>query len=209
MVRKIFKTALLLLFLLFFVSCDNGLSTIENKKYFQPDRLSILSLDNICDFWKDDTIKSVEHPLHGIWSSNPGFLDGYRYFSNKGKILAVSVFKTQEIAIDAMEERIKNVSAIIFPGDSYGDWDKETYEAFRDQYWSADTQKRLKDRWWWSIYIFGNAQRGIYLNKWNTIIEAGNLNDDLSDSSRILLEDAAIKIANRVEALSNDFPEYR
>ena len=200
--RKIFSTVLLLLFLIQFMSCEKIFSPIGDIKFFHPDRLSQLSLDNIGDFWKDDTIKRVEHPLHGIFGSNPKLLDGYRYFSNKGKVWSVSVFESMESAIDAMEKRIPDVSALVFPGDSYGDWDKEIYEEYRDRYWSADTQKRIKDRWWWSIYILGNAQRGIYINKWNTIIEAGNLYDDLSDSSRILLEDAAIEIASRVDALS-------
>lgn len=52
------------------------------------------------------------------------------------------------------------------------------------------------------IYIFMVQQRYIYVNKWNTIIGVGYYYDDLSDSTRVLLEDTAIEIANRVDALS-------
>lgn len=199
---KILSLLRIVLFLICFMSCEKDFSPIGNKKLFHPDRLSQLSLDSVGDFWASDTINDVSDFVTANFDLHAGHLSSIRYSSEKGKDLAVSVFETQEIAIDAMEERVNNVAALIFPGDSYGDWDKETYEAYRDLYWFADTQERIEDRWWWSIYIFGNAQRGIFINKWNTIIEAGNLYDDLSDSTRVLLEDAAIEIADRVEALS-------
>ena len=181
-----------------FTNCERDFSPIEIEKFFHPDMLSQLYLDKISNFWKNDSIKSFLHPSHGNFSREPGFLDGYHYRSIGGKLLQVDVFKSQGIAIEAMEALKNDVAALIFSGDSYG----EFYETLRDLYWSKDTQKRIEDKWWWSIYGLGYAQRSIFINKWNTIIRAGNLKDDLSESTRILMEDTAIEIARRVDVLS-------
>lgn len=192
---------LLLLFILH-TNCEKDFSPVKFEKFFPPDKLSQLALDHVGDFWANDSIKRVSDYVTANFDLNPGHLASIRYSSKKGNVLEVSVFKNQEISIEAMEERSRDVAALIFPGYSYGDWDKDIYEEFRDRYWSKDTQKRIRDKWWWGVYIFGVQQRYIFINKWNTIIGAVNYQDDFSDSSRLHIENAAIEVARRVDALS-------
>lgn len=201
--KRQFIFVVLVFLLIPFSNCERDFSPLEpHEKFFHPKNLSKLSMDHLENFWTSDTIRISDY-VSGDYEEYPGYLSGIRYSVKKGNVLSVSVFKTQQIAIEAMNNHIKVVSALLFPGDSYGDWDEETYEWFRDQFWSKDTQKRIKDKWWWGVYIgMGVQQRYISINKWNTIIHAGNYHDDFSDSARVHIEDAAIEIARRVEALS-------
>ena len=203
MKKPIIFSILLILFLPF-TNCEKDFSPVKFEKFFVPDKLSQLSLNHVGNFWANDSIKRVSDYVTANFDLNPGHLASIRYSSKKGNVLEVSVFKNQEISIEAMEERARDVAALIFPGYSYGDWDKEIYEEFRDRYWSKDTQKRIRDKWWWGVYIFGVQQRYIFINKWNTIIGAVNYQDDFSDSSRLHIENAAIEIARRVDALSEN-----
>ena len=194
---------LVIFFLIPFSNCEHDFSPLEPyEKFFHPKNLSKLALDHVGNFWVNDSIKNVSDYVTANFDLHPNHLSSIRYSGKTGNVLEVSVFKSQEIAIEAIEERIPEVAALIFPGDSYGDWDKDIYEWYIDQFWSKDTQKRIKDKWWWGIYGFGVQQRYIFVNKWNTIIGAVNYQDDLSDSARLHIEDAAIEIAKRVDVLS-------
>ena len=161
-----------------FLNCDHDLSPLEKEKFFHENKLYLLNLGHIDNFWKGDTITSISD--YTLLSNYPGFIKHIRYHANK-KVVAVSVFESKELAIDAMEERIPEVSMLIYPG---------------------DVHKKIKDKWWWGIYCY--FQRAVFINKWNTIVEATILDYDYADddSIRVLLEDTALELANRVDALS-------
>ena len=174
-----YTTAIITLFLfLAFLYCDHILSPCDKEKFFHPNNLSKLHLDHIDNFWEDDTVCNISD--YTLMQDYPGFLRHIRY-SKKSKIVAVTVFISKDMAIDAMEERIEEVSMKIFHGNAHD---------------------KIKDKWWWGIYL--NFQRAVFINKWNTIVEAACLDYDYADddSIRVLLEDTALEITRRVDALS-------
>ena len=148
----------------------------------------LLIVEGRQSFWGNDIVNTIEEETMvfiiidstGSVSEYPGYHKSVFYWSNNN-LAAVSVFKSQEIPIAAMEERRKNVSMLIYPGDPNDD---------------------IKDIWWWGVYL--NFQREIFVNRWNTIIEACILNYDFSkdDSVRTLLENTALELINRVDKLS-------
>lgn len=172
------RNLLIILVLFLFFDCEDKLSPSEKEKYFLMDNLPKIQLNQIDDFWKGDTITNISD--YTLSKYHPGFLKHLSY-NNKKKLTAVTVFKSKDMAIDAMEERIKEVSMKIYIGDNH---------------------EKIKEKWWWGIYL--NFQRAVFINKWNTIVEAAVLDYDYADddSIRILLEDTAIEIAKRVDMLS-------
>ncbi|MBN1997035.1 hypothetical protein JW935_05745 [candidate division KSB1 bacterium] len=188
------------LFLLSLLYCKKDESPLEpeKEKLFSPDDLLNLNLKNITSFWGEDSVDRVSDYVTGHFDQRPDHLGSIRCSNNSGNYVEVSVFESQKIAIEAQEERTSDVAALIFSGDTRG----KEYEEIRDIYWSSETGKKIKEKWWWGIYIFGVQQRYFYINKWNTIIGVGYYYDNLSDSTRVLLEDTAIEIAKRVDALS-------
>ena len=155
------------------------MTSFDKELFFPPDKLDKLALEHVGIFWKDDTISNISDYVTANFDLHPDHYKSIRY-SIKKKILAVSVFKSKKSAIQAMEERIGEVALPITRGDS--------------------TYKKIKDMWWWGGSF--KKRSVIYINKWNTIIEAGLKNEIPTDSLWIILEDTAIEVANRINRLS-------
>jgi len=182
---------ILTLFYVFLFSCENQKN--ECDKYFPPENITVLSLESIGDFWKADTIENISDYVTASFNLDSNHIESIFYLSCKGKAVAVSVFSSKESAIAAMEYRINEVSAVILPEDS-------CYSSNFDPHWCSSFKLNIEEKCWYGQYL--NFQRSIFINKWNTIVETVNLNDDFSDSSRILLAGAVLEVAKRVDKLS-------
>ena len=173
------------------ITCDK--KTNECEKFFPSEEISQLSLDNVCNFWKYDSIRTISDYVTFSFDADSNHISSIMYHSYGGKMISVSVFSSKESAILAMEYRANDVSAVILPEDS-------CYLAKFEQHWCSNSTMDINEKCWYGQY--GNFQRAIFLNKWNTIVETANLNDDFSDSTRVLLEDAILEVAKRVNELS-------
>jgi hypothetical protein len=133
--------------------------------------LPYLHLDDINDFWTGDTIVNRNHTEFGLFRRFDGFLEGFIY-SSMEKSIAVSVFKSQSLAINAIEEWGDDISATIKPGDSY---------------------QKIREIWW-------QLDGTLFINKWNTLVqvEYSGFNTIIDE----LIENTAIEVANRVDMLS-------
>jgi hypothetical protein len=169
--KNLFIFILLLPFFTLFINCEHE----EGIKLFPPEKLSELSLDNIDNFWANDTIDNISDYVTENFHVNPGHLASIRYSSKKGKDLSVSVFKSQKIAIEAMEERRNNVACVIETG----------------------TSDVIKGTWWFTDCI----PNSVFVNQWNTIIEVSYYHDNYEEIENILYS-TANELANRVDKLS-------
>jgi hypothetical protein len=120
--KKRFIFILLLVFFSIFINCEHNenIKNCEQEeiiKFFSPEKMSELSLNYVGNFWTNDTIDHISDYVTENFHTNPGHLASVRYSSNT-KVLAVSVFESQEIAIEAMEERRNNVQCLIEKGNS-------------------------------------------------------------------------------------------
>jgi len=166
------KKLLIFVILLSFISCSKDFSPLTTK-YFNPQKLPLLKLENLDNFWQGNAI-THKSSVSGIFSMTSGFMDGLRYSSKGRGVIAVSVFKSQEDAIKIMKERIDNVAAIIYDGDS---------------------NDKIKDIWWYSL------SSAIFINHNNTIIEASGINNEY-EKAKDLLTETTLEISNRIERLS-------
>ena len=173
------KLIFLVILICLLFKCKKDLTSFDKELFFPPDKLDKLALEHVGIFWKDDTISNISDYVTANFDLHPDHYKSIRY-SSKKKILAVSVFKSKKSAIQAMEERIGEVALPIARDDS--------------AYW------KIRDTWWWGGSL--KTRRVIFINKWNTIIEAGLFNETPTDSLWLLLEDTAIEIANRIDRLS-------
>jgi len=168
--RKLF----IMIFLLSLFNCEkNPIS--HKEKFFDPQKLPLLSLSEVKNFWQDDSIKQIS-AYKGMFADHPGFLAGIRCRGDKKGVI-VYVFKSQADAIQAMEGRIKNVACVIQPGAG---------------------NEILKGKWWFSDCI----PDIVFVCQWNTIIEVSCYSSDYAQVKALLMETAA-EIAKRVDAKSS------
>lgn len=169
------KKLFIIIFFLSFLNCGKNPSS-NKEKFFDSQKLPLLSLEEVNHFWQDDSIKHISNFIDGSFNDHSGFLGGISYLGEH-KGVAVSVFKSQADAIDAMELRRNNVAAIIEPGNS---------------------TEVLKEKWWFSE----NIPNIVFFNQWNTIAEVYYYQPDYEEVKTILMETAA-EIARRIDSLSD------
>jgi hypothetical protein len=174
--KNFIKILCLLIFTL--ISCEKKDESVVSEKYFDPQKIDLLQLENIAGFWDDmDTCIKVSDS-HGFFMVNDtGFIKGHRYSGNE-KGLVISVFDNKELAIAAMESRIQDVACIILPGGQ---------------------KLNINEIWWYSDCI----PNMVFVNQWNTIIEVYYYHVSFEEVEDILYA-TAIEIMQKVDDLSRE-----
>ena len=168
------KFIFLIVMLTGIIGCENGNENENEKqeKFFDSKNLNQLDLANINNFWKKGIEIDTSNSTDGIFENHSGFIEGI-CFSIKDRAVWISVFTTQDMAIDAMESRIPNVAGVIEKG----------------------TSDEIKGVWWY----YGSS--AVFVNQWNTIIEVtifGVNNEKLKGT----VYNTANELAKRVNNLS-------
>ena len=173
---KIKILSALLLCVLLTCICGCRKESIQNEFFFHPNNLFKLDLAELSGFWNDSL--RIDTSFGGgpgvLFEIQPGFLDGLGLY-NEVQFVWVNVFSSADTAILAMESRIANVAAVIKIG---------TTEKVKGKWWFAE------DGWNYSVFV----------NTWNTIIEATIFNVDDNEVEKIY--DAVNLLVGRVEKLS-------
>ena len=154
-----------------------GKDNDQKELFFHPNNLLSLELAELNGFWDNSLI--IDTSFGGgpgvLFEMQTGFLDGLGLY-NDDQIVWVNVFSSTDTAIFAMESRIANVAAVINIG----------------------TTEKVKGTWW---FLDEGWNYSVFVNKWNTIIEATIFNVDENEIEKIY--DAVNLLASRVEKLSN------
>ena len=100
-----------------------------------------------------------------------GYVDGIGY-ENSEKGIFVSVFESKDKAVECMESRIRTVACIIEIG----------------------TSDAVEGTWWFTDCI----PNGVFVNKWNTIIEVRYYHNNFKEIEDVLYN-TANEIAERVD----------
>ena len=170
-----------IVFLIFFVSflgCDkNNDPNSKGVKYFDSKNLNQLNLANIDNFWSEGIDIDTSYYMGANFENHSGFLEGIRLFSGNGKAIWISVFKTKEDAINAMELRIIDVACVINNGNP---------DEFENQWWYSDCMDYL-----------------IFINQYNTIVEIDFSSNAPFDLIKDILLDIAEEINERIDKLSD------
>ena len=106
----------------------------------------------------------------------PGFIKGINFYSGNGKRIWISVFKTKEDAVIAMELRINDVACVINNGNS----------------------DEFENKWWYSECM----EYMIFVNQHNTIVELGFSSNAPFELIKDKLLDIAKEINKRIDSLS-------
>lgn len=169
------KGFVFLLLLVCIISCENG--NEKQDKFFYPEKLGLLNITNIDEFWDDelDIDTSFSGGGGALFDLHPGFLDGIGLYNNS-QMVWVSVFSSKDTAIIAMESRIANVAAVIQEG----------------------TSNDISGKWW---FLYEGRNYTVFVNQWNTIIEVMYFNADFEDVEDILYH-VANELAGRIDDLS-------
>lgn len=163
------KKLLIFLFLLGLFACEDN-----NTKIFNAESLFDLNLASIDGFWEAGIDIDTSYFMGSIFENFTGFIDGIR-LSGGEKSVGVSVFGTQEIAINAIQALIGDVACIIEEG----------------------TSDEIKDTWWFSDCI----PDIVFVSKLNTIIQVSIYSLDFSAVEDTLYQ-TANEISSRVFKLS-------
>ena len=172
------KKLLFITIFVFFIGCDkDNISDSKSEKYFDPGNLNQLNIANIDTFWSAGLAIDTSYYMGAHFEDHPAFIEGIRLYSQNGKALCVSVFKTKEDAVNAMLLRINNVACVINEGDP---------DEFTHRWWYSDCM---------SYYIF--------VNQYNTIIEIDFSSNAPFDLIKGHLLDVAEIIIVRIDTLSD------
>lgn len=176
------KKLLCLIFFLPLIECDkdNG-NDLKSEKYFDSKDLDKLNLANIDDYWSEGVNIDTSFYMGANFENHSGFIDGTRLFSANGKAIWISVFKSKEDAVNAMELRINNVACVINNGNP---------DEFENQWWYSDCMD----------YV-------IFVNQHNTIIEIDFSSNATFDLIKGILLDIADEIIDRIDKLSDKVNE--
>lgn len=71
-----------------------------------------MNLGSIDEFWSEDVAIDTSFDMGFSFEKHSGFIEGIRPYSDNGQVIWISVFKTQEDAVNAMEMRINEVACI-------------------------------------------------------------------------------------------------
>lgn len=170
-----------LLFLIFFIpllGCDKDNDTdSKSEKYFDSNNLGELNLATIDNFWSEGINIDTSFYMGANFENHSGFMDGIRLYSGNGKAIWVSVFKTKEDAVNAMELRTNNVACVINKGNP---------NEFKNQWWYSDCMDYL-----------------IFENQYNTIVEIDFSSNATFDLVKGILFNTATEINKRIDKLSD------
>jgi hypothetical protein len=161
---------------------------------FQASDLPSLDLANVGDFWKDDTSIVREDSPGGNFSREKAYLRslGYR---GKNKGVQVTVFRSEEDAVKAMEALRGDVASVILPGDATA-WNQHDVRFAHAHAvtvpWDASSFGGLK--WWFTFRAIPNE---IYVNCRNTIVRVHCYQPPFDESKALLKKTAAV-VAHRV-----------
>lgn len=160
-----------------FLGCDKD-NTIdsENGTFFDSINLDRLNLAEIEDFWTEGVDIDTSFYMGADFESNTEFIEGKRLYANNGKSIWISVFKTKEDAIMAMENRVNNVACIILNGNP---------DEFENQWWYSDC-----------------LDYKIFFNQHNTIVQIDFASNAPFDLIKEILLDIAREINKRINKLS-------
>lgn len=142
----------------------------DGQKIFNANNLNALDLACIDGFWVVGAEIDTSDYITAHFNNHPEFIDCLR-FSSGVKYVGISVFESQSSAINAMQARIETVACVIEEG----------------------TTDEIKDTWWFTECI----PNGVFVNKLNTIIEAGIYSTDFN-SVKDTLYRTVNQIASRV-----------
>ena len=150
------------------VSCKNGITSSE-EILFNPENLSSLSLENITDFWQGDSIafKSNTNYFFKIYE---GFLEGIELRA-ANKFIEIDVFKSKEIALNAIEEFRSVISMYTI---------------------ESNDHTIIKEKWW----HMPNSYLTIFVNKYNTFI---SIHYSL-ESDEEFTQNIAVEVMKRMES---------
>ncbi|MFZ5517615.1 MAG: hypothetical protein ACOY90_13290 [Candidatus Zhuqueibacterota bacterium] len=165
---------LIIITCLAFFNCEKEPSA-HNEEFFDPQKLPLLSLTEVGNFWGDDSLKHTSDFIDSYFNDYSEFLEGVQYSGDKNNI-AVSVFKSQVDAIEAMELRKNNIATVVVEGEKHD---------------------LIKGKWW----LAKSPANAVFLNQWNTIIETAYYYPAYEEVPNILIETAA-EIASRIDSLS-------
>jgi len=157
--------------------CDKNNDKNPDDKIFKYENINQLNLADIDNYWTEGIKIDTSFYMGAIFENHPGFIGGIRLYSENGKAIWISVFKSKDEAINAMEARINTVSCVINNGDS----------------------NILETQWWYSECI----DYFIFVNQYNTIIEIDFSSNAPFDSIKGILLDVAKEIIQRINLLSN------
>ena len=162
------KRIFFILALVSLIACED-----DGVKKFNAESIQDLDLANIDGFWDAGIDIDTSYFMGSLFESDTGFIDGIR-LSGGEKSVSVSVFKTQEIAINAMQALIGDVACVIEEG----------------------TTDEIKDTWWFSDCI----PDIVAVSKLNTIIRVSIYSRDFN-TMKDTLYSTANEISFRVQQL--------
>jgi len=172
------KKILFILFIISILGCDKNNDADSNStKYLNSINLDQLDLANIDNFWSEALNIDTSFYMGANFENHPGFIEGIRLYSGNGKAIWVSVFKTKEDAVEAMELRIKDVACLIKDGSP---------DEFENQWWYSECLGLL-----------------IFENQYNTIVEIDFSSNATFDMIKSILLDIAEEINERIDKLSD------
>lgn len=159
-----------------FIGCEKSNNT-DSVKYFDSKNFNQLNLANIDNFWSEEIDIDTSYYMGANFENHSGFIEGIRLYSGNGKAIWISVFKTKEDAINAMELRINDVACVINNGNP---------DEFENQWWYSDCMDYL-----------------IFVNQYNTIVEIDSSSNTTFDLIKGILLDIAEEINERIDKLSD------
>jgi hypothetical protein len=167
-----------IVFLIIFVSflgCDKD-DNSKGTKYFDAKNLKQLDLANIDNYWTEGINIDTSYHVAANFESHSGFIDGIQLYSGNGKEISISVFKTKEDAINAMELRINTVSCVISNGNP----------------------DEFENKWWYTDCM----EYAIFESQYNTIVEIKFSSNATFELVKGILFDIANEINDRIDNLS-------
>lgn len=170
------KLALLLLFVTI-IGCEKTDTDPQGVKYFDPENLTRLNLATIDNFWSEGLTIDTSFYMGANFENHNGFIEGIRLYSGNGKAIWVSVFNTQEDAIDAMESRINGVACVIIEG----------------------SEDEFETKWWYSQCM----DYFVFVNQYNTIVEIDFSSNAPFDLIKDILLEVATEINKRIDTMSD------
>jgi hypothetical protein len=172
------KYFIFLLFIYFLINCKKEQTKFTEKTYFSADKLGALKINNLTDFLGTEELHSYASPFKGTY----GYIDGVGYSTcdtceKRGRVILVSVFESQEKALESMRNRIMTVACSIERGDT----------------------KELEGVWWSGI---GHCLPSIvFKSQFNTIIEVYSVDPDIEKVKPELFK-AIKEVSERINNLS-------
>jgi len=166
------KKIIFLLILAIPGSCKND---EQHDKLFNPENFDQLDLANISGFWDVNSDIDTSFDNEEFFQINPDFIDGI-WLHNEDKSVKISVFTTRDIALIAMDARIKTMACAIKEGAS----------------------DMIEGIWWYTDCM----PSSVFVNQWNTIIEVSYYHASY-ETVEDTLYTTANEIARRIDFFSN------